>query len=39
MLITEWDAEEAKKVWFEKGIEKGREENTRYVLELFEQGR
>ena len=23
MLITEWDTEEAKEVWYEEGIEKG----------------
>jgi hypothetical protein len=46
MLLTEWDTEEAKQVWFEEGheegleegIEKGREENTRYVLGLLDQG-
>jgi predicted transposase YdaD len=26
MLITEWNIEDAKKVWYEDGMEKGREE-------------
>jgi len=26
MLITEWDTEKAKEVWYEEGLEKGREE-------------
>jgi flagellar biosynthesis/type III secretory pathway protein FliH len=42
MLLTEWDTEEAKKVWYEEGWEEGREEgreeNVRYILGLFDQG-
>ena len=34
MLITEWNTEEAKEVWFEEG----REEGIRYTLGLFDQG-
>jgi hypothetical protein len=34
MLLTEWNTEEAKEVWFEEG----REEERRYVLELLAQG-
>ena len=26
MLITEWNLEDAKAVWYEEGLEKGREE-------------
>ena len=42
MLLTEWNIEEAKEVWFEEGreegMEKGREDERKYVLELFRQG-
>ena len=46
MLITEWNTEEAKEVWFEEGweegreegLEKGREKGQQQVLEWFDQG-
>ena len=36
MLITEWDTEEAKEVWFEEGHMKGIEEGR---MEGIEEGR
>jgi len=46
MLLTEWNTEDAKKVWYEdgledgleKGIEKGLEKGREEVLKLMEQG-
>jgi predicted transposase/invertase (TIGR01784 family) len=39
MLITEWDTEEAKQVWYEEGREEGREEGLEEGLEKgLEQG-
>jgi len=38
MLLTEWNTEEAKEVWFEEGREEGREDERRFVLELLAQG-
>ncbi|MDR0442697.1 MAG: Rpn family recombination-promoting nuclease/putative transposase [Treponema sp.] len=42
MLLTEWNTEEAKEVWFEEGLvegmEKGMEKGIQYVMRLFDQG-
>ena len=42
MDITKWNTEEAKVVWreeaLEEGMEKGREDERKYVLELLAQG-
>ncbi|MDR2305225.1 MAG: Rpn family recombination-promoting nuclease/putative transposase [Treponema sp.] len=42
MLMTEWNWDDAKEVWFEegmeKGMEKGMEEGRNMVLELMKQG-
>jgi predicted transposase YdaD len=42
MLLTEWNIDDAKKVWqkeaLEEGEKKGREETLNEVLELLEQG-
>ena len=38
MLLTEWNTEEAKQVWFEEGHEKGLEEQKQRVLEWLNQG-
>ena len=32
MLITEWNTEEAKEVWYEEGMERGREEVAKNAL-------
>jgi predicted transposase YdaD len=32
MLITEWNTEKAKEVWFEEGMEKGMEKVARNAL-------
>ena len=32
MLITEWNTEEAKEVWFEEGLEKGLEKIAQNML-------
>ena len=29
MLLTEWNTEDAKKVWYEDGVEDGREEGLK----------
>ena len=33
MLLTEWDTEEAKEVWFEEGVEAGLEQGIEVGLE------
>ena len=33
MLINEWNIEDAKKVWYEDGMEKGREEGMEKGME------
>jgi len=42
MLLTEWNTEDAKKVWYEDGLLDGREEGIEkgqnIILELLEQG-
>ena len=38
MLLTEWNTEEAKAVWYEEGKEEGREDERKYVLDLLAQG-
>jgi len=38
MLLTEWNTEEAKEVWFEEGREEGREE-VRKIIELLKTGK
>jgi hypothetical protein len=42
MLLTEWNWDDAKAVWWEEGREKGREEGEKRgeskVLELVRQG-
>jgi len=38
MLLTEWNIEEAKEVWREEAWEEGREDERKYILELFSQG-
>ena len=38
MLLTEWNTEDAKKVWYEDGLEEGIEKGKNYVMELLEQG-
>ena len=42
MLLTEWNIDDAKKVWqkeaLEEGEKKGREETLNEVLELLEHG-
>jgi len=32
MLITEWDTEKAKEVWYEEGMEQGQEKIVKYAL-------
>ena len=43
MLLTEWDTEEAKEVWFEEGIEvgikRGREEGWLAMAQLLQEGK
>ena len=39
MLLTERNTEEAKEVWFEEGLEKGREEGMRKIIELLKTGK
>ena len=34
MLITEWDTEEAKKVWYQEGTERGIEIGTERGIEI-----
>jgi len=36
MLINEWNIEDAKKVWYEDGMEKGREEGMEKGMEKGE---
>ena len=46
MLMTEWNWDDAKQVWFEEGIEegieqgvvKGRKKEREYFLSLLDQG-
>ena len=38
MLITEWNIEEAKEVWFEEGFEEGFERGREEVLALLSKG-
>jgi hypothetical protein len=38
MLLTEWNWDDAKAVWWEEGREEGREEGENKVLELVRQG-
>ena len=42
MLLTEWDTEEAKKVWYEDGWDdghiEGRETERQFFLEMIDQG-
>jgi predicted transposase YdaD len=42
MLMTEWNLDDAKEVWFEEGkeegIEKGREEEREHLLALLDEG-
>ena len=38
MLLTEWNLEDAKKVWFEEGREEGSKEERKYFLGLLDQG-
>ena len=42
MLLTEWNTEDAKKVWYEDGLEDGREEGEARgqakVISLLKQG-
>ena len=42
MLMTEWNWDDAKQVWFEEGleegIEKGRKKEREYFLKLLAQG-
>jgi len=35
ILLTEWNTEEAKKVWFEEGLEEG----MRKIIELLKTGK
>ena len=39
MLITEWDTEEAKEVWFEEGRIEGIEEGWLELAQLLREGR
>jgi hypothetical protein len=39
MLLTEWDTEEVNAAWFEKGIEKGREEGWLTLAQLLREGK
>jgi hypothetical protein len=38
MLMTEWNWDDAKEVWFEEGVEKGIEKERQYFLNLLNQG-
>jgi predicted transposase/invertase (TIGR01784 family) len=38
MLTDEWNWEEAKEVWYEEGIEKGREQVERTARNLLAMG-
>jgi len=38
MLLTEWNTEEAKEVWYEEGWEEGLEKGREEILELLSRG-
>jgi hypothetical protein len=38
MLMTEWNLDDAKEVWFEEGKEEGLEEEREHLLALLDEG-
>jgi len=39
MLITEWNTEEAKQVWYEEGREEGEQKGEQKIIQLLKSGK
>ena len=39
MLMTEWNLDDAKQVWYEEGIEEGIEKGEQNIIDLLKSGK